>query len=356
MCIDEPYSDMVDKQMVTTAVSPDALSAQKNRVQEIIGQIVPSMILAPSAHNTQPWKFAPTADGAITIFIDWERHLRIADPTHRQLYTSLGCAIENAIIAGRYWGYQPRLDIFPNGEGKESPIARLHFTPDHEEANAALITAKLFAAIEQRRTDRSLYTNQLLSTDERQALTSQKTPDVVLLEDRTKIAAIAKLTEEGTVITLSRADFKNELSQWVRNNWTFQSDGMPGYAMGMPAPISLLASVMVRLTPIHKQEGPKTRQQIENSAAIAVIVTPADKPADWLAAGQLLEQLWLQATSAGLAAAPLAAAIEANSNIRDRLRKVLNTSLWPQAILRIGHSQKPHLKATPRRTIEDCLR
>lgn len=48
--------------------------------------------VAPSAHNTQPWRFAPLSDGRIVVSWTPERTLPIGAPTRRDLYLSLGTA------------------------------------------------------------------------------------------------------------------------------------------------------------------------------------------------------------------------------------------------------------------------
>ncbi|MEX1998034.1 MAG: nitroreductase family protein [Candidatus Andersenbacteria bacterium] len=314
-------------------------------------KIIPAILLAPSAHNTQPWRLAIGED-YIDIYVDWHRHLAVSDPTQRELYVSLGCTLTNGIVAAAHEGNTAGVTYFPQGERAAAPAARLTITSG--ETNAHL--AALFTALESRRTNRQMYDSQPLTADERAKLISAQESGILLIEDRGQIAKIARLTEQGTVATLSRPDFKAELAHWVRNDWTRRGDGMPGYAMGVPAPLSLVSNIMVRLLPIHKQEGPKTRQQMESAAAVAVIATPDDSKTAWIQAGQLLEQLWLEATVAGLAAAPLAAGIEASSDIRNKLQQVLTTNLLPQAILRLGHSKQKNLRATPRRELADCLR
>lgn len=47
-------------------------------------QVLPSAILAPSAHNTQPWKFR-TLTNSLEIFVEWDRHLKVSDLDLRQL-------------------------------------------------------------------------------------------------------------------------------------------------------------------------------------------------------------------------------------------------------------------------------
>jgi hypothetical protein len=48
--------------------------------------------LAPSVHNTQPWRFVvrPTV---LELHADSDRQLRALDPTGRQLVISCGCAL-----------------------------------------------------------------------------------------------------------------------------------------------------------------------------------------------------------------------------------------------------------------------
>ncbi len=48
-------------------------------------------VLAPSSHNTQPWKFRIIGN-QIDVFIDEERWLKVADDDQRELHISVGCA------------------------------------------------------------------------------------------------------------------------------------------------------------------------------------------------------------------------------------------------------------------------
>lgn len=60
--------------------------------------------LAANGHNTQPWKFA-IQENAIEIHPDTSRRLPVVDPVHRELWISLGCALENLLIAARADGF-----------------------------------------------------------------------------------------------------------------------------------------------------------------------------------------------------------------------------------------------------------
>lgn len=338
-------------------MSPNSAGQQKGgkTLTKRVLRLIPSAILAPSAHNTQPWKFRVNGN-SLDFFVDWDRHLHVSDPDHRQLYVSIGCAIANAEVAARHWDVSAAVTYVPDGKGKDQPVARLTVREGYSNPADKVRSNKLFAAIAERRTDRSRYDAQPLTDAEKAHLPTAKDGNVVLIEDRATIARIAQLTGQGTEHTLARKDFKTELSHWVRNNWTRQPDGIPGYAMGMPAPVSFLSRLMVRFAPIHKQEAPRTRQQVESASAIAVITSAEDTPAEWLQAGRLLEQLWLEATAAGLAVMPQVAAIEAGEDVRRQLQQAINTTALPQSVIRIGHSQAGTVRATPRRSLEDCVK
>jgi hypothetical protein len=56
-------------------------------------RVVAAATRAPSIHNTQPWRFAATAD-RIDVFLDRDRALPVLDPTGRQQIISCCSAIE----------------------------------------------------------------------------------------------------------------------------------------------------------------------------------------------------------------------------------------------------------------------
>src|SRR3712207_625290 len=60
--------------------------------------------LAPSVHNTQPWRMVIGA-GSLQIHADFSRQLRQLDPTRRQLIISCGCALLNARVSLAADGY-----------------------------------------------------------------------------------------------------------------------------------------------------------------------------------------------------------------------------------------------------------
>jgi hypothetical protein len=92
-------------------------------------------IKAPSGHNTQPWKFK-LEDDAITIFPDYQRTLPIADPDNHELFISLGCELENLVIAASQFGYYTDIEMKMEDPYKESILVK--FSPGNDEKNYTL--------------------------------------------------------------------------------------------------------------------------------------------------------------------------------------------------------------------------
>ena len=68
------------------------------------GRLLRYATLAASSHNTQPWRFELDGD-RIRVFADTSRQLRVADPDRRELFLSVGCAVENLVVAAEHYGY-----------------------------------------------------------------------------------------------------------------------------------------------------------------------------------------------------------------------------------------------------------
>ena len=69
--------------------------------------------LAPSVHNTQPWRFV-LRPGVLDVYADRSRQLLVLDPTGRQLHLSIGCAAFNARVSLAASGTSPAVRRLPD--------------------------------------------------------------------------------------------------------------------------------------------------------------------------------------------------------------------------------------------------
>ena len=75
--------------------------------------LVRAAVLAANAHNTQPWLFVVTGE-RIELFADMTRTIGAMDPLLRELHISLGCALENLVLAGPPSGLSASVALLPD--------------------------------------------------------------------------------------------------------------------------------------------------------------------------------------------------------------------------------------------------
>jgi hypothetical protein len=119
------YDQQVTQTWKTFTMDADQLSQMR--------ALVYYATLAANGHNTQPWKFAIRED-AIEIHPDYSRSLPVVDPHDPALWISLGCALENLMVAARAYGYVPDLtypdteDLYPRQSDSRCPSANSLFS------------------------------------------------------------------------------------------------------------------------------------------------------------------------------------------------------------------------------------
>ena len=123
--------------------------------------LIQHAILAPSSHNTQPWRFR-ASDSAIDLLADRTRALPVNDPHDRELTISCGAALMNLRIAAARHGLAVDVRLLPDREQPDW-LARVAWAGRTE---IALPEAELFECIARRRTYRKRFAPQAVDTDE----------------------------------------------------------------------------------------------------------------------------------------------------------------------------------------------
>lgn len=294
-------------------------------------------VRAPSVHNSQPWLFR-LRPGALEVWPDWQRRLRVIDPDGRELLISVGAAVFTLRLAVAAYGRTPLLELVPwDAPGIAARVLLgWPITANHT-------IRSLAAAARNRHTNRLPFRNVVV-------------PHGVLAELAAAAAAEgARLTavtpaDRDELITLievaelrQRADprYRDELAAWTRPT-PHRRDGLPRQALG---PARRGNDPPLRdFTPNapHRQ---RLRGSFEPHPTLLVLSTPTDGIEQWLRAGQALQRVLLAATVRGLAATPMTQPVEVPD-----LRLLIPTPPgWiAQLVLRIGHPSTA-VPATPRR-------
>ena len=103
--------------------------AQAGEGEDVRVRALSYAVLAPNAHNRQPWSVDLSEPDIATLYCDLDRRLPETDPFDRQITISLGCFLELFTLAAAHEGYGTRIALFPEGvpEGRldARPVARL---------------------------------------------------------------------------------------------------------------------------------------------------------------------------------------------------------------------------------------
>jgi hypothetical protein len=159
------------------------------------------------------------------------------------------------------------------------------------------------------------------------------------------------LVERAMTLQAADPQFSDEHAAWVDRSAV---DGLPS-SIAVPHSAGRSAAPPSRFRA--ETGGPQRERAVESSDGLMVIGTTYDTPASWLQAGQLLSDVWLHATRAGLSIVPLSQAIEV-AETRDALHHdILGDAACPQLLVRVGWQEiaRTTLPRTPRRPLADVL-
>ena len=126
--------------------------------------LVRAAVLATNAHNTQPWLFRVSSD-RIDLYAALDRNIGTIDSLRREMYISLGCALENLALAAVAHGFAPAVQLMPD-PSDQTFVARIDLAPSRDAASP------LYAAIPARHTDRAAYSTQMVASETLKAMES----------------------------------------------------------------------------------------------------------------------------------------------------------------------------------------
>ncbi len=317
------------------------------------GTMSPQMIemiryatLAANGHNTQPWKFAVREDG-IEIYPDTSRRLPVVDPDDRELWISLGCALENLLLAARAAGYAPTV-AYPDA----ADVIRVQLTPDAPQVSP------LFDAIPLRQTTRSIYDGRPVPAADLetvQALPLEPGVALRFLTASPEMETALEYVNEGNLRQYADRAFVEELITWLRfskKEALATLDGLYSRCSGNPTVPRWLGRMFVAGTK-PQQQADADAEKLRSSAGAVVVATEADDKAAWVRAGQVYERLTLQMTALNLKSALLNQPIEV-AELRGQFQSALTLGArLPQLLVRFGYAEA--LPTSLRRPVEQVL-
>ncbi|MDO8590705.1 MAG: hypothetical protein Q7R65_01865 [bacterium] len=309
-------------------------------------------ILAPSGHNSQPWEFQ-VKENNIFILVNKERSLAYSDPKRRQLLVGIGCLVENFLIAADYYGFRSEIKYFPEASN-DDVIAQISLKKIENTKNSP---NHLIFSIAKRRTNRGKYESRLIPEQFLQI--AQKNFDnntgIDFVTDKNKKDEITNIVSMAQVESMDDPLFREELSHYIKSNFTKAKTGMPGFTLGIPGPVSPFASLLIKKVNLSKKSQKQDEALLrEFTPTLCIISSREDNKNGYIASGRLFERTWLLAEQAGIAVSPLAAVIQRDNHCAE-LQKVSGVRYRPQVFFRMGYPLK-FVGHSPRMLIGEVMR
>jgi nitroreductase len=307
--------------------------------------------LAPSVHNTQPWRFRITED-AVELHADRSRQLPVADPQGRELVISCGSALFHLRTAIRYFGHTCEVDLFPHGQAADL-LARLQLLDGPPPTSSE---RALFQAITRRRhTDRGRFQDRQVAHSmlaaARQAAAKEGTVLVVVDSDE-KREQVLDLIMDADHIQMANSRFRRELAEHIVPDASDAREGVPASALGQGQLLAHLAPWMIRHLKLGDARASWDHQLLQGAPVLGTLFAHGDTPRAWLCAGQALARVALGLCRHGVSASYFNQPIEV-AELRVKLRKTLVRRDLPQMLMRMryGRAATP----APRRPVPEVL-
>ncbi len=312
-------------------------------------EIIRYATMAPSGHNTQPWLFS-IDENRITIYPDYRKRLPVVDSDDHALFISLGCALENLLIAAKHFGFRTNIVYDLNEEGSEAIHVDLKSSDSSDNT--------LFDAIPKRQATRNTYDGQPIPENDLEALHRASEQESVRFKIFTEAADIERLTElvkEGNRLQFNNKAFVNELISWIRFNKSAAErtrDGLYGASMGAPSVPQWLGQLFMKFASAEK-EAQKCEKAIQSSAALMLFIAENNNKQSWIHVGQSFERVALTATQCNIRHAHLNMPCEEPSLGKELQNYLGLQNEQPLLLLRIGYADP--MPGSFRKPVDDVL-
>jgi len=293
--------------------------------------------LAPSGHNTQPWKIKAVSPEEWILCADHSRRLPAVDPENRELLLSLGAFLENLSIAAGSLGYAADIRITARTP-QDTEIARISIRRG---------TARPYPLerLSRRSTVKQGFLDRELSGADVRYLSESLQGHFAYFPKGSRHArCISEGTAEAFRAQAMRDDGQRELVQWLRlssGHARRRMDGLTTESMGMTG----IAGWAVRtfmdpedfLTPANRQRGIDMTSRLTSEGAGWIIITGyPGGVAGIIETGRRFQRMALLARERMIAIHPMTQMLEEPSG-RQALAVNHSGNVDPQFILRVGY-------------------
>jgi len=284
--------------------------------------------LAPSSHNRQPWKFV-VGESEIDLFADVDKWLRVADRDRREMFISLGCAIESIRIAADYAGYGTAVRHFPV-TNNESLVARIGVNLDGPKRDEA--AGHLLRYMTLRHTSHRMFEPaRLVSEVDRKSLYNAFQIGEVSLQltsDPGVFSSLAQLETRADAQLFADPEYRLEISGWLSRD-----------LFGASWLLSKLGQLAIEHLPMGNRVGQSDGARLSSAPLVGILSTKGDRRVDELQTGEAYLRVALVAERYDLRIQPVSQMVEVPEARAEAARLCGVGDRVLQHMFRIGHAQ-----------------
>jgi nitroreductase len=300
-------------------------------------------ILAPSSHNTQPWKFALGDEGVIEVRLDPAGWLRIADADQRELYLSLGCALENLLVAAGHFGFAAEPGYFPDPRSREV-VARVTLKKAAGQTYGR--HSSLFQAITLRQTIHQTFDRrpvELVMQQRIRQCCDEPGIHLYLTDDDQLRRQVDELIVRSDARLFANPDYREELAYWIGQG-----------VFGTPWLISQLGRLAMAYLNFGGMVTRNDEQALMSAPLMAVLVADENDRVSQLRAGQVFERIYLTGALLGIGVRPMSQIVQVPEHKKELAQLFSLSHGVPLQPFLLGHAE-PDGKHTPRKTVTEVL-
>ncbi|MCB2408191.1 hypothetical protein [Hymenobacter lucidus] len=330
------------------------------------GELLEYARWSPSPHNVQPWKVKVVSATEAQVFYDPARLLPHTDPTSRFTIAGLGMFIECLRVAALPLGFDLTAHHEPETRLSYSArelrlFATLQLTATTGAPTAVVVDREL---IRQRKTSRLHYSSRPIPVAVQQrlaALAAAYGHTLTFTVEPATVNFILDLNRETLFTDLDDVPVRTELARWIRTSpeqARERKDGLWSHCMGFPGRLMhnfFFHSERFKSAWKRQVLGKVYRHSMHGTTTVAWLQGPFGGRADWVQAGTMLQQLWLEMTRHDLYMHPFGSVVT-NAGAYEKFcqRIAQPASAEPMWLLvRLGYSQEP--PRSLRLTVNDIL-
>jgi hypothetical protein len=294
--------------------------------------------LAPSGHNTQPWRVKYIEPYNWIIGNDKTKWLPAVDPTQRETILSIGAFLQNLELAANHYGYACQFDLLATTNQDENVVS--------VKLNKSNSVSKFdVAKIKNRRTVRSNYLNTPLNQADIDFLTKDEPDYFSFIPKETKECNwLNEQTIEANKIQAYRDAAQIELANWIRfssKDAAHYGDGLTTASMeieGLPSWLlrNFYDKESVLKNSFREQSIDAVRKQTAQLGGWFLITSNGPSVLELLETGKRMQRLFLKIRERSIALHPMTQILEEapfNQNVNQSIGIGGNI----QFILRMGY-------------------